>query len=97
MSEKPRPTPPGKNASAAEWEAYLDASGLGVDAGAYQGGQKYEGFGLGVKSERWEEREDAGEHSRMCPLNLKGALTGHIDQVNERPVEDEVLGNYDED
>lgn len=98
MIEKQQSQPPlpGPDATQADWDAYLEATGLGVDAGAYQGGQRYEGFGLGVKSQDWEDREDQGEHSPMCPLNLKSALTGEIDQVNDRPVERAVFGEDDE-
>lgn len=94
---KDKLTPPGPGASQQEWDEYLEASGYGVDKGAYKGGTRYEGFGLGVKSDEWEKREDEGEHSPMCPINLGTALTGEIHGTNDRPVEKELFGDDDDD
>jgi len=63
---------PGPGASQEEWNKYLEAAGYGENVGEYKGGIRYEGFGLGVKSERQEREEDGHrrKHSRMCPINL---------------------------
>lgn len=86
-------TTPGPDASAEVWQAYLDAYNP-MNLGKPEG--KRVNIGLGVKSERWEKLEDNGKHSPTCPINLGTALTGRIDQPNERPVEREVFGEPDD-
>lgn len=65
------------------WNKKLEDEGMGEDVG-YENDPNQINIGHGVKSERWEQREDNGEHSPMCPINLG---RGDLDQPNDRPTE----------
>jgi hypothetical protein len=89
-SKKGMPNPPGEGASAADWEKYLNEFNS-MNRGEYRGGDQLDAT-FEAKDNDWEEREDNGEHSPYCPINLGTALTGEIDQMSDRPVEREVFG-----
>lgn len=75
-----------------KWEDILKKVGLGEDLPPEFPGEKIDlGDGLGRKTEKEERTEDGGKgHSRMCPLNLKGAMNDSVDQPHDDPVFDKI-------
>ena len=75
------------------WERVLSSENMPSDLQDQDFGVRVElGDGLGRKTDEEEENEDGGKfHSRMCPIILRTALMGEIDQPNDRPVEDNLV------
>lgn len=84
---------------AQKWEQILEADGLGADLPPISPGiQVPLGDGLGRKTFKEEEGEDFGNRGRgidsnMCPIVLGTDLDGVLNQPGQRPVEEEVIGN----
>lgn len=78
-----------KNELEIQWEKILEKEGLSEKLPKEQNGRKVR-LGLGVKGKKEEDLEDNGGHSKFCPINLGVAISGKLDQTNDRPVESEV-------
>lgn len=74
-----------------QWEKLLADEGMPSILPREKLGIRF-GLGLGVKSEKEEALEDDGGHSIFCPINLGHGMGGQVDQTNDRPVEDRVIG-----
>jgi len=74
-----------------EWEEILKKAGMPSKLPSGPLGKKVS-IGLGVKTEGQERLEDRGGHSPICPIVLGSGISEKIDQPNDRPVEDEVIG-----
>gem|GEM_PF-3490302 len=86
-----------------DWERYLASLGMSNNVGYEQDDQnRVTGFTLGVKGPEDEDREDSGRwHSpESCPIELGVQIDdfeNRIHQPNERPVEDLILGELEEE
>ncbi len=85
-----------------DWESYLSNLGMDNNVGYEDDPNRVTGFTLGVKGPEDEDREDSGRwHSpESCPISLGVQVDdsqNRIYQPNERPVEDLVLEEPEEE